>query len=93
MSRKAAKTVLVVSDAPRISDIIAKQKSFNGCKTILAFNGEEALRIASRHRPIDFLYTDIMLDNGYSMPEINGVDFARQFIKLYPKTSVLYMIL
>ncbi|KPJ98760.1 MAG: hypothetical protein AMJ60_07280 [Desulfobacterales bacterium SG8_35] len=93
MSRKNCKTVLVVGDDPKISDILAEQESAYGCKPILAANGEEAFRIALQHPPVDFLYADLMLDNGYTMPEINGVDFARAFIKLYPKTDVLYMIL
>ena len=93
MNRKNYKTVLVVGDDPQLAEILTAQERAYGCKPILAANGEEALRIASQHPPIDFLYADLMLDNGYTMPEKSGVDFAREFIKLYPKTDVLYMIL
>jgi DNA-binding NtrC family response regulator len=86
MSKKKAATVLIVGDDPRIKAIAAKQESLSGCRSILASNVTEALQVASKQSQIDILLTDIM------PPDRNGEDLANQFIKLYPKARILYMI-
>ena len=86
MSKKKAETVLIVGDNPGIKDIAAKQKSLSGCRSIMASNVAEALQVASKQPQIDILLTEIM------PPDRNGEDLAKQFIKLYPKARILYMI-
>jgi len=47
-----------------------------------ATNGREAVAIADKHAP-DLAILDI------SMPELNGIDAARQILKSHPKTKIL----
>ena len=86
MRKKKPVKVLIVGDNAQIVDIAAEKKTLLSHKTIKVSNGEEALQVASKQPPFDLLITDIMT------PEINGVGFAEQFTKLYPKTNVLYRI-
>ena len=86
MRKKKSVKVLIVGDNPQIADIVAEKKTLLNHKCIKVSNGKKALQVASKQSPFDFLLTDIMT------PEINGVGFAEQFTKLYPKTNVLYMI-
>ena len=87
MRRKKSAKVLIVGNGRQISKIVAERKTFFGHKPIRVTNREEALEIVSKHPPIDFLVTDIM------MPEMPGENFVEQFTKLYPKANVIYMIL
>ncbi len=47
-----------------------------------AMNGREAVRLAEEHLP-DVAVLDI------SMPELNGIEAARQILKISPKTKIL----
>jgi DNA-binding NtrC family response regulator len=85
MRKKESATVLIVDDDQILLNIVAEQISLFGYKPILASNAEEALQIAPKQTQIDLLLTDIM------MPNMNGVDLAKQFITLYPETKVLFM--
>ena len=85
MRKKESATVLVVDDDPFLLDVVAEQITSFGYEAILASSAEEALEVAPEQTKIDLLLTDIM------MPKMNGVDLAKQFIKLYPKTKVLFM--
>ena len=85
MRTKESATVLVVDDDPIIRKIVAEQIALFGFQPILAASGEEALQLAKKQTQIDLLLTDIM------MPEMNGVDLAKQFITLYPETKILFM--
>ena len=86
MRKKKSVKVLVVGSIPQIAGIAAEKKPLLSHTTIKVSNGEEALQVASMQSPFDLLITDIMT------PEINGMDFAEQFTKLYPTTNVLYTI-
>ena len=86
MRKKKSVKVLIVGDGPQIAGIVAEKKPLLNHKFIKVSNGEEAFQVASKQSSFDLLLTDIMT------PEINGVDFAEQFTKLYPKTNVLYII-
>ena len=85
MHKKEPATVLVVDDDPIVLDLVKEHISKYGYQAILASSGEEALQVAKQNGKIDLLLTDIM------MPGINGIDLARQFILLYPKTKILFM--
>ena len=85
MRTKESATVLVVDDDPIILKIVAEQIALFGFQPILAASGEEALQLAKKQTQIDLLLTDIM------MPEMNGVDLAKQFVTLYPETKILFM--
>ena len=87
MGAKKSATVLIVGDDPNISGKVAKQKSLSGCRSILASNVEEAIKVAAKQPEIDILLTDI------TQPDCsNEVDLTTQFHKLYPKTRILYII-
>jgi len=85
MRTKESATVLVVDDDPIILKIVAEQIALFGFQPILAASGKEALQLAKKQTQIDLLLTDIM------MPEMNGVDLAKQFVTLYPETKILFM--
>ena len=85
MRTKESATVLIVDDDPIIRKIVAEQIALFGFQPILAASGKEALQLAKKQTQIDLLLTDIM------MPEMNGVDLAKQFVTLYPETKILFM--
>ena len=85
MRKKESATVLIVDDDQILLHIVAEQISLFGFQPILASSAEEALQVAPQQTQIDLLLTDIM------MPNMNGVDLAKQFIALYPETKVLFM--
>ena len=85
MHKKDSATVLIVDNDDNLLNLVAKQISLYGFRPILASSGEEALELALEQTQIDILLTDIM------MPNMNGIDLAKQFISLYPDTRVLFM--
>ena len=85
MRRKESATVLIVDDDRILLSIVAEQISLFGYQPILASSSEEALQFAQKQTQIDLLLTDIM------MPNMNGVDLAKQFVAMYPETKVLFM--
>ena len=92
-NHKKNETVLVVGNKHNASRYLAEEQGFmQGVKTIFACCAEEALQIASKSPQIDMLLTDLLLENNYWMPEINGVQFAQEFARKYPKTKIVFMI-
>ena len=87
MGRKKSVKILVVGDDPLIADFFADIYTFLDYEYIRVSSGEQALQVASKQPPFDFLLTNIM------PAELTGVDFVDQFSKLYPKTNVQYMII
>ena len=92
MRQKKSSTVLIVGDKSQLRAMVAEQNSFKGFKSIVASCCEEALEVASTQSKIDLLVTDILLGIRYEKSEIVGADFVSHFMKLYPKTSILFMI-
>jgi CheY-like chemotaxis protein len=91
---KKNETVLIVGNKQNASRFLAGEQGFiQGFKTIFACCAEEALQIASKSPQFDMLLTDLLLENNYWMPEINGVQFAQEFARNYPKTKIVFMIL
>ncbi len=66
-----AKTILVVDDNRDAADILEELLSSLGADTRVAYDGEEALRLAQRQRP-DVAILDI------GMPAMDGCELARQ---------------
>ena len=90
---KKNETVLIVGNKPNATKCLAEKKGFiQGFKTIFACCADEALQVASKYPKIDMLLTDLLLDNNYRIPEINGVQFAQEFARKYPKTKIVFMI-
>jgi len=91
--RKKNETVLIVGNKPNATKCLAEKKSFiQGFKTIFACCADEALQVASKYSKIDMLLADLLLDNNYWMPEINGLQFAQEFACKYPKTKIVFMV-
>nr|WP_321985950.1 PAS domain S-box protein [uncultured Lichenicoccus sp.] len=77
-------TILVVEDDPDVLEIaVAAVESF-GYKVHAARDGEEALAILLSEKPVDLLFTDVVMPKGLS-----GVDLARDARLLQPKIPVL----
>ena len=85
MNKIESATVLVVDDDPVLTNIVAEQISLFGYQPVMASSGKEALKIASRKTKIDLLLTDVM------MPEMNGVELARQIVTMFPEIKILFM--
>lgn len=79
-------TILVVEDEPAVRWLVCSILRMHGYTLLEAGRGTKALRICQQHEgPIHLLLTDIL------MPEMNGLDLARQVVALRPQTRVLYM--
>ena len=63
--------VLVVEDDSSVRNLITTTHKANGCKYLVAVNGDEALLEASTHNPVI-----ILLDLG--LPDMDGVDIIRK---------------
>ena len=90
---KKNETILVVGNKDNASKYLAKEQGLmQGFNTIFACCAEEALQIASNSPKIDMLLTDPLLDDDAYMSGINGIQFAQEFARKYPKTKIVFMI-
>jgi CheY-like chemotaxis protein len=78
------KTILAVEDQADVLDLAMTFLTDEGYQVVAAGSGEEAVRILREGRPIDLVFTDIV------MAGLNGFGVARQAIALNPATKVLY---
>ncbi|NLG27481.1 MAG: response regulator transcription factor [Chloroflexi bacterium] len=67
-----ANTVLLVDDEERLRSLLRAYLSQEGYRILAAANGREALHIARQEKP-DLIVLDVM------MPEMDGLEFLRQF--------------
>jgi DNA-binding response OmpR family regulator len=81
--RNEPRTLLVVDDEPMIRSLEVQFLSSQGYKVLQAASAAEALRLASANANIHLLLTD------FSMPEVDGLELARQFRTVHPETPVL----
>lgn len=68
------KKVMVVDDEPDILKVIQTRLEASGYETILASNGEEALKVIGNTKP-DLILLDIL------MPKMDGYTFLREVKK------------
>ena len=81
-----SETILVVEDDPNVRDMAVVALETLGYTVHHAANGREALERVKNDNlvdQLDLLLTDII------MPEMDGVELARQILKLNPKVKVL----
>ncbi|WP_084233927.1 response regulator transcription factor [Papillibacter cinnamivorans] len=64
--------ILVVDDEREIADLISDALSDEGFETLIAYDGEEALRLLSSNRDISLILLDIM------MPKTDGLGVCRR---------------
>lgn len=74
--------VLVVDDELLIAQTVAAILNANGFDALEAYNGEEALDAARRHKP-HIVLTDVL------MPKMSGVELGIKLRKEFPATRVL----
>jgi CheY-like chemotaxis protein len=74
--------ILVVDDQKLIVDTLVEILGNVGFEAAAAYNGWEALEVASRFHP-DWLVSDVL------MPTMNGVELAIAIRQIHPKTTIL----
>ncbi len=67
--------ILIVEDDPNTSTLVETYLQREGFSTITAFDGEQALSLARRHKP-GFVILDVML------PKVDGWEICRQLRKI-----------
>ena len=78
-------TILVVDDDSSIRKLIKDILQPLGYRIFLAYDGDEALKIARTEGPVDVLLTDII------MPNMNGRQLADIFLRDYPGVRIIFM--
>jgi DNA-binding response OmpR family regulator len=68
------KTILVVDDEPKITQLVRDYLERAGFRVIAAFDGKKALSLAKTEKP-----DMVILDLG--LPQLDGLDFTREFRK------------
>lgn len=76
--------ILIVDDFPQMADSLAGMLRNNGYDVRVAYDGEEALRIAEAFEP-HALISDV------HMPGLNGFELAQAFAMRFPACGVLLM--
>ncbi|MFP5390591.1 MAG: PAS domain S-box protein [Gammaproteobacteria bacterium] len=74
---------LVVEDEPELGQLAGSLFEALGYEVVLTQNGAEALRVLGEQRPIDVLFSDVM------MPGISGIELARKARTLMPDLKVI----
>jgi PAS domain S-box-containing protein len=79
-------TVLVVEDSALVRDLTAESLRGAGYTVLSAASSAEAIRASNAHGgTIDLLVTDVVL------PDMNGVQLAKELTKERPEMRVIYM--
>ena len=71
MSDATKPLVLIVDDEPQIRRLLSVTLEANGCRTLAAVGGEEALVLAAQHQP-----AAVILDLG--LPDLSGQEVLRR---------------
>lgn len=79
------KTILVVEDDARVRRVVAKQLRELGYRAIGARDGRDALKVLSRDRRIDLIFTDVVMPGGMS-----GTDLVHKARERWPELKVLF---
>jgi PAS domain S-box-containing protein len=83
---RGSETILLVDDERQLVDMWSRVMGRLGYKTLSTINPVEALRIFSDSKGrIDLVVTD------YAMPGMNGIDMAREIIKIRKGTPVILL--
>ncbi len=83
---RRGQTILVVEDSDPVRDLVSQVLAGDGYSVLVARSGQEALRIAERHRgTIHLLITDVV------MPGMRGREVADRIAAARPGTRVLFV--
>ncbi len=75
-------TILVVDDERLVADTLSEILEDAGYVVMKAYDGWEALKLATKRKP-DYLLTDVL------MPRMNGVELAISLRKMQPSVRIL----
>jgi PAS domain S-box-containing protein len=78
-------TILVVEDDPDVRQIVVQTLSDLGCNIIEAKDGKTAFSALARHPEIDVLFTDVVLPEGLS-----GPDIASEARSMMPELKIVF---
>jgi PAS domain S-box-containing protein len=78
-------TILLVEDNAEVRDVTARQLTELGYRVVEAKDGPSALEILRQGRPIDLLFTDMVMPGG-----MTGADLAGEARNLRPDLKVLF---
>jgi PAS domain S-box-containing protein len=85
-SPKGSETILLVEDEPGILNMATMILAQLGYNVLAVKNPCAALQLTREHEgDIDLLMTDVV------MPEMNGLDLAKDLLSLYPNIKCLFM--
>ncbi|MBR9988467.1 MAG: PAS domain S-box protein [Gemmatimonadetes bacterium] len=85
-SPQGTELVLLVEDEPAVRALAERVLMRQGYHVLSAGNGVEAIELVrSTHGPIDLLVTDVV------MPEMGGVELAKQLLEMRPDLRVLFI--
>jgi two-component system, cell cycle response regulator CpdR len=76
-------TILFAEDDTAVRDVVVEILTEKGFRVLLASDGYEAVRLLAEHH-VDLLLTDIV------MPDMDGVQLARQAKVMRPRIKVLF---
>jgi CheY-like chemotaxis protein len=76
--------ILIVEDVPNVLELLEVTLRFKGYAVLTARNGEEALEIIARQRPV-LIITDIL------MPKLDGYAFVQK-LRLNPETRAIPVV-
>jgi CheY-like chemotaxis protein len=80
-----SETILFVEDEEAVRQVGCEFLRSTGYQVLVAANGVEALELCRAARePIDLLVTDLI------MPQMGGVDLAREARKLFPNLRIIF---
>jgi signal transduction histidine kinase len=83
---KGHETILIVEDEETLRELFSISLTKQGYRVYLASSGKVALElIRETELKVDLLLTDVI------MPDIGGVEVAKQALKLLPQLKVLFM--
>jgi len=82
---RGGETILVVEDDPLVRQYVLTQIQSLGYTTLSASNGAEALAAIDSGKPIDLLFTDIIMPGN-----MNGRELAKQAAIRRPEIKVLF---
>lgn len=84
LAEPATVEILVVEDEAAIRRVARRALSGAGYQVVEAEDGEHALKVAAQHPAVALLFTDV------AMPNLGGVELARQLCAARPELKVLY---
>jgi CheY-like chemotaxis protein len=79
-----AAQILVVDDDEELLEVTSATLSGFGYQVLSARNGREAIEVLEAGKPIDLLFSDVVMPNG-----MTGIELAREAKRLRPGIKVL----